>query len=117
LREDTVLSFRCPGSISVRQPIPETYFCPNCGAEVEVWTNERMRICRSCGTPVSREMEGLSCVQWCQSAKECIGKEKYEELLRTGVISEGGKEETHIPEKLKEFMRKCDIPIPNENTD
>lgn len=109
------MGLTCPGSMSIKQPIPEFLFCPNCGAEVEVWTNERMRNCSSCGTPVIREMDGASCVQWCKQARECVGEEKYEELFRTGILSNEKDEEVRIPEKLKEFMRECGVPIPGED--
>ena len=109
------MGFRCPGSMSVRQPIPEFFICPDCEAEVEIWTNERMRRCSSCGKPVHREIDSASCVQWCQYARECIGAERYEELLRTGVISEEMKEKPRIPEKLKKLMRECGISIPGED--
>ena len=109
-----MLSFKCPGSIRVRQPMPEMFTCPNCGSEVEIWTHERMRKCSICNKPVVKDMGGASCIQWCQYAKECIGEERYQELLRKGVISEG-EEEVRIPEGLKEFMKKCGMTIPGEN--
>ncbi len=109
-----MLDFKCPGSMSIKQPMPEMFTCPNCKAEVEIWTHERMRKCDSCGKPVTKDMGGASCIQWCQYAKQCIGEEKYQELLRTGVISEGTNDEAYIPEKLMEFMKKCGIPIPGE---
>lgn len=114
LRENKKTGFKCPGSMSIKQPIPEMFVCPNCGSEVEIWTNERMRKCGSCGQRVLREIDSASCVQWCQSARECIGAERYDELLRTGVISEDANKEICIPEKLREFMRECGVPIPGE---
>ncbi|MBC8234101.1 hypothetical protein H8E77_31525 [bacterium] len=105
---------KCPGSKSVREPVPEVFTCPNCGAEVEIWTHEHMRICNSCGKTVVREIDTVWCIQWCPYAKDCIGVEKYEELLEAGAISEERKEEISIPQKLKEFMREGNIPIPGE---
>jgi hypothetical protein len=65
---------------------------------------------------VAREMTGMSCVQWCKQAKECIGAKRYDELVATGVISAANtKEKTHIPERLKEFMKECGISVPDEN--
>ena len=114
--ENIKSGFACPGSISVKQPFPEIFFCPNCGTDIEIWTNERMRKCDSCGNAVVRDMGGASCVQWCERAKDCVGEERYGELLRTGVISKDGEVEARIPEKLKEFMRECGIPVPGEDT-
>jgi len=108
------IDFKCPGSKNVREPLPEIFTCPNCRTEVEMWTDEHIRKCHSCGKAVSRELDTAWCIQWCQYAKECIGAEKYEELLATGMISEEKKEDISIPEKLKEFMRECNIPIPGE---
>ncbi len=104
-------SINCPGSSRVTQPVPEIFKCLSCGAEVEIWSNERMRKCSSCGKPVAREMTGMSCVQWCKQARECVGSKRYDELVATGMIS-NKKEETQIPERLKEFMKECNIPIP-----
>ena len=107
-----MIDLKCPGSKNIRDPIPEIFICPKCGAEVEIWTHEHTRRCSSCGKSVVREMDTAWCIQWCQYARECIGVEKYEELLKTGVISEDKKEEVRIPEKLKEFMEERDILVP-----
>jgi len=107
-----MIDFKCPGSKNIKEPVPDIFTCPNCGAEVEVWTDEHIRRCSSCGKSVVREMDSAWCIQWCQYAKECIGIEKYEELLKTGIISEDRKEEMRIPEKLEEFMKERGIPIP-----
>jgi len=105
---------KCPGSKSIREPVPEAFTCPNCGAEVEIWTHEHMRRCNSCGKTVVRDIDTGWCIQWCAYAKDCIGVEKYEELLEAGAISKEKKEEISIPQKLKEFMREGKIPIPGE---
>jgi len=60
-------------------------------------------------------MTGMSCVQWCKQAKECIGETRYNELVATGLISTNPKEKTNIPERLKEFMKECGIAVPNGN--
>ena len=109
------MDLKCPGAGRVRQPVPETFTCLNCGAEVEIWTHERMRRCGSCGKPVSREMDSMSCVQWCQRAKECIGVERYNKLISEGIISEDTEEEVHIPERLREFMEECGLPVPGSD--
>ena len=111
-----MIDLNCPGSKSLKDPVPETFTCPNCGEEVEIWTHERMRKCGSCGTTVARELDSTWCVQWCRYAKECIGVEKYEEMLEAGLISEDNKEEVNIPDRLKEFMEESGVPVPDENT-
>ena len=96
----------------IREPMPEFFTCPGCGEEVEIWTHERSRKCSSCGKSVFREIDSAWCVQWCQYAKECIGADKYEELLKSGALSRDGAEEAVIPERLKTFMKERGIAIP-----
>ncbi len=69
----------CPGSRSIRQPVPEDIKCPSCGVDVEIWTDELSQLCPSCGTRVFRE-QLPSCIDWCPAAKECIGPEVYQRL-------------------------------------
>lgn len=37
--------------------------------------------CKGCGKQISRDM-ATTCIQWCPAAKECVGAEKYERLMR-----------------------------------
>lgn len=74
----------CPGSRLIRQPAPEFFTCPQCGnREVEIWTDELKASCDRCGATVFREVE-VSCIDWCQYARECIGEEKYNRLRGQG---------------------------------
>lgn len=69
----------CPGSKTIRNPVPENITCPNCGHEVEIWTDELKATCPNCKTKVFRERQ-ISCIDWCPYAKECVGPEVYEKL-------------------------------------
>lgn len=69
---------KCPGAQDIRRPKPELKDCPKCGAEIEVWTDEVKTVCNECGQTVYNNIN--SCIRWCEYAKECIGKEKYESL-------------------------------------
>lgn len=69
----------CPGSRTIREPRLEYITCPDCGAEVEIWTDELKATCSSCGNKVYRARQA-SCVDWCPHAKECVGPEVYERL-------------------------------------
>jgi hypothetical protein len=69
----------CPGSQSIRNPVPENIPCPQCGRDVEIWTDEKKGICPGCKTAVFRERK-MSCIDWCPYAKECVGPEVYERL-------------------------------------
>ncbi len=113
---DKKMEFNCPGSKYIKQPIPEMFDCQNCGEEVEIWTNERMGKCHSCGKTIVRELDSAWCVQWCQYAKECIGVERYEELLEAGILEQAA-EEGCIPEKLKEFIVEAGMTLPGEEAD
>jgi len=70
----------CPGSRTIREPRPEFMNCPNCGKEVEIWTDELKATCRNCGAKVLRAQQA-SCIEWCPHAKECVGPEVYERLM------------------------------------
>ena len=72
---------RCPGSGNIRTPIPTLKKCPNCGEEVEIWSDELKTRCTQCGTTVFREAVP-SCIEWCHAAKECLGEEKYNKLMK-----------------------------------
>ena len=71
--------FKCPGSDSLKRPYPEEIVCPFCGSPVEIWSDEEKTGCPGCGSPVRREMTA-SCWQWCRTARECLGPEKYDRL-------------------------------------
>ena len=67
---------RCPGSASFLQPKPEAVLCPDCGADVEIWSDEASGQCRGCRRIVIRT-ETQCCVDWCRHAEECLGSDKY----------------------------------------
>ncbi|MBM2825171.1 MAG: Hemerythrin protein [Dehalococcoidales bacterium] len=69
----------CPGSRTIREPRPENITCPNCGTEVEIWTDELKAGCPHCGNKVLRAQQA-SCIDWCPHARECVGPEVYERL-------------------------------------
>lgn len=67
---------RCPGSLSFSQPKPDIVKCPDCGSDVEIWSDEATGICPKCSKAVIRTFT-QSCVDWCKFAKECLGDEKF----------------------------------------
>ena len=71
----------CPGSIEIRQPKPEEIRCQKCGEKIEIWSDEPETICKSCGHLNARPL-GSSCIEWCAFAKECVGAEKLEKILK-----------------------------------
>jgi HD superfamily phosphodiesterase len=70
----------CPGSRFLRQPAPEAFFCPNCGEEVEIWTDEFKRECPNCHRSVLRDAT-MGCLDWCKYAKECVGDVTYDRYM------------------------------------
>ncbi len=69
---------RCPGQDD-RNLRVELYKCPNCGAEVEIFSDEMKVKCQQCGEPVYKE-QIPSCIDWCASARQCLGEERWKEL-------------------------------------
>jgi DNA-directed RNA polymerase subunit RPC12/RpoP len=71
----------CPGSAEIRSPSPEDITCFWCDARNEIWSDESEMKCKNCGKQISRDMKP-SCIMWCPAAKECVGVEKYERLMK-----------------------------------
>ena len=69
---------RCPGQDGTNLRI-ELYKCPNCGAEVEIFSNEMKVKCYRCGRTVYRE-KIPSCIDWCAAARQCLGEERWRQL-------------------------------------
>lgn len=60
----------CPGVAKLLRPAPEYLKCPNCGAEVEIWSDESEIVCDNCGALVTRDV-APSCLEWCKYADKC----------------------------------------------
>jgi len=61
----------CPGITKFMRPIPEYFKCPNCGGEVEIWSDEETGKCSKCGGKYPRPEKEKSCLEWCQYADNC----------------------------------------------
>ena len=70
---------KCPGQDTCKLRV-ELYKCPNCGAEVEIFSDETRIKCQKCGTMVFRE-KMPSCIEWCSSARQCLGEERWQQLM------------------------------------
>jgi hypothetical protein len=77
----SVFKESCPGSREIRSPYPEEVRCFWCDTVNEIWTDEVEAECKKCGRKVTREMRP-SCIEWCPAARDCIGPEKYERLMK-----------------------------------
>ena len=69
---------RCPGQDS-RNLRVALYKCPNCGAEVELFSDELKVRCHKCGKYIYKE-KMPSCIDWCASARWCLGEERWKAL-------------------------------------
>ena len=72
----------CPGQ-DMRNLKVDLLKCPNCGTETEMFSDEMMVKCRKCGTKIERQ-QVPSCIQWCASARQCLGEERWQALM--GVV-------------------------------
>lgn len=70
----------CPGASHLRTPALKIKKCPECGAEVEVFSTDVKVKCENCGFTVYNDLK--SCIQWCGYAEKCLGKELYQELTK-----------------------------------
>lgn len=116
----------CPGAKYIRQPKPEMFDCPNCGGEVEIWTDELRGVCPLCKTAVTRYQD-QSCLEWCKLGIECVGEEAYSNFMknRSETIKEKlfrdielffGKDKRRI-EHAKQVMHWVEEILKEENGD
>lgn len=54
--------------------------CPQCGSPVELFSVDSEMPCPNCGFVVYPD--AMSCVQWCQQARQCVGEQAYDHLMR-----------------------------------
>ena len=54
--------------------------CPNCGQEIEMFSIDTQMPCEHCGFVAYNDT--LSCVQWFQYARKCVGDEMYETMMK-----------------------------------
>lgn len=53
--------------------------CPQCGEIIELFSIDTQVACEKCGFVAYNDT--LSCVQWCQYAKQCVGEEMYNKMM------------------------------------
>ena len=54
--------------------------CPNCGAEIEIFSADTEATCEKCGFTIYNDT--LNCVQWCKYARQCVGDKMYEQMMK-----------------------------------
>lgn len=72
----------CPGLKSPRSESITTRMCPNCGGEVEFFSDDLEVKCQNCSHTLYNEVSNI-CVSWCQHALQCIA-----DLRKRGLISQ-----------------------------
>lgn len=70
---------KCPGQ-DTRKLAASLHPCPQCGYMVELFSDEQRMICPKCKAEVFRET-APTCLQWCASARQCIGAERWKALF------------------------------------
>ncbi len=78
-----VANASCPGAASLRgTPTLTIKTCPQCGADVELFSIDFKVACDQCGFVVYNNMQ--SCVQWCRFAEACLGPDLYRMYKKPG---------------------------------
>lgn len=72
----------------------EERICPQCGNVIELFSVDTEVACEHCGFVAYNDT--LSCVQWCQYAKQCVGEEMYERMME---VARHNKEERENEKK------------------
>lgn len=63
-----------------RTPTLHEKICPRCGSVIELFSIDTEVACDSCGFVAYNDT--LSCVQWCEYARKCVGDEMYEKMMK-----------------------------------
>lgn len=61
----------CPGIKSLLRPTMKYIKCPDCGDDIEIWSDETETKCLSCGKLYQIPEEGASCLVYCDYADQC----------------------------------------------
>ena len=67
-----------------RTPTIHEKICPQCGSEIEMFSTDTEVVCENCGFVAYNDT--LSCVQWCKYARQCVGDEMYEHMMRIAAL-------------------------------
>ena len=74
-----------------RTPTISEKICPKCGNVIELFSIDTQVACDKCGFVAYND--DLSCVQWCEHARKCVGDEMYEQLMEIAAMQKKRKEE------------------------
>ena len=74
-----------------KTPTIEEKVCPHCGSIIEMFSIDTQMACEKCGFVAYNDT--LSCVQWCQYARQCVGDEMYEHMMEVARLQKQKDEE------------------------
>ena len=66
--------------------------CPQCGELIEMFSIDTQMTCEKCGFIAYNDT--LSCVQWCEYARKCVGDEMYEHMMQIAQMQKRKKAES-----------------------
>lgn len=82
----------CPGAAGLtRTPSLDIKTCPECGEEIELFSNETHTRCTKCGFLAYNDKQ--SCISWCQYAIQCVGEDVYNRFMAMQAQLQAMKEE------------------------
>ena len=67
-----------------RTPTLHEKVCPKCGNIIEIFSIDTQVACDHCGFVAYNDT--LSCVQWCEYARKCVGDEMYERMMEIAAL-------------------------------
>ena len=67
-----------------RTPTIHEKVCPQCGSIIELFSIDTQVPCDNCGFIAYNDT--LSCVQWCEHARKCVGDEMYEQMIKIAAM-------------------------------
>jgi hypothetical protein len=71
------MSEKCPGQDGRNLKV-ELADCPECGYQLEMFSDEMKVKCPKCKAQVCR-VRLPTCISWCKHARECVGEEKWKQ--------------------------------------
>lgn len=70
----------CPGAAGInRTPSLDIKKCPECGEEIELFSNETHTYCTRCGFTAYNDKQ--NCITWCKYAIDCVGEDVYNRFM------------------------------------
>ncbi len=81
-----------------KTPTIHEKICPQCGNVIELFSIDTQMACEKCGFVAYNDT--LSCVQWCEYARKCVGDEMYEQMMK--IVEEQKKRAAEERQQKKE---------------